>query len=432
MPASDFEMSPEDVELLGRLTLRLGGYAEGLLNYHHVGFDRKALSEHVSGVYEMIRELMPPEDGSTGQAFPLRPPNIPRTAVWEDVGQSWNYLQTLRFAAGAMMLSQKYRKHMSKENLRRSMLAKTLHKCQIGILDDLIDKANYNYLEAKDIHHLVLSSMVDPHFDENAFMKHLIDALKQEQMPLFDLVTRITKYFNRLWNQSPHGEDFFYWMELLDERVALGQGITMFQKEERLDVSQMKRISSAFYAPESEFSWWEKLAAHVSSTQRYNFIDMAFSDVKYDLDALQGFLAGWYYYDTSILLMDHAVSVYSDLRAGIANFSLIAMREQDLLGRTSLQGYDPRLTLDDYEAHLRRLADMSNRGLALVLKDFPEERSYYTFVTLMMPVVMMADWIGNRDDMIHTYLDHIAPALERAATGAEPAAPPVAAPGETR
>ena len=43
-------------------------------------------------------------------------------------------------------------------------------------------------------------------------------------------------------------------------------------------------------------------------------------------------------------------------------------------------------------------------------------------MTIMMPVVMMADWIGNRDDMIHTFLEAIAPTIRRVAgNGAVPA-----------
>jgi len=32
-----------------------------------------------------------------------------------------------------------------------------------------------------------------------------------------------------------------------------------------------------------------------------------------------------------------------------------------------------------------------------------------------MPVVMMADWIGNRDDMIHAFLEAIAPTIRKIA-----------------
>jgi hypothetical protein len=48
-------------------------------------------------------------------------------------------------------------------------------------------------------------------------------------------------------------------------------------------------------------------------------------------------------------------------------------------------------------------------------KDFHDESLYYPFITIMMPVVMMADWIGKRDDMIHTFLEAIAPAIRQTA-----------------
>ena len=36
---------------------------------------------------------------------------------------------------------------------------------------------------------------------------------------------------------------------------------------------------------------------------------------------------------------------------------------------------------------------------------------FYPFVTIMIPVVMMAEWIGNRDNMIHSYLRAISPSI---------------------
>jgi len=44
-----------------------------------------------------------------------------------------------------------------------------------------------------------------------------------------------------------------------------------------------------------------------------------------------------------------------------------------------------------------------------------DENLVYPFMTIMMPGVMMADWIGNRDDMIHTFLEAIAPTIKRVA-----------------
>jgi len=400
------------LELLSRTILRLGGYAEGLFDFHQFGFDKDSLRDHITNVYGLLGSL---KEKSESGGIPLRPPNIPPGAFWEDQGDVWNYLQTLRFAAGATMLSEKYSRYMTPDNLQRSMTAKILHKCQIGILDDLIDKGSFTYLEAKDLHHVVLSTMIDPDFDQTTYMKRLIAMLKPEQIPLFDLINSITRGFNALWRNSPNGDRYFYQMEVLDERVALGQALTMFQKEPHLSLSKMEKISDAFYGPDDELTWWEKLGAHVSSTTRYNFIDMAFADHPYNLKDLKNFMAGWYYYDTAIILMDHIVSVSQDLRNGIANLSLIAMREHELRDLTTLKGFNPHLTIADYDAHLRRIAYITARGLELVDKDFHDDTMYYPFITIMMPIVMMADWIGNRDDMIHTFLDAIAPAVKQVA-----------------
>jgi hypothetical protein len=286
----------------------------------------------------------------------------------------------------------------------------------IGILDDLIDKGAYSYLEAKDLHHMALSSMVDPDFDETIYVKRLIGMLKQEHVPLFDLMNSITKGFNSLWNRSPHGSDYFYQMEVLDERVALGQALTMFQKEPNFSVVKMRKVAGAFYEPNGDLTWWEKLGAHISATVRYNFIDMAFSDRLYDLKKLDNFITGWYYYDTAIILMDHVTSIHQDLRNGIANLSLVAMRTKELENVTNLRNYNPGLTIEDYDSHLRRIAELTSKALELADKDFHDETLYYPFITIMMPVVMMADWIGKRDDMIHTFLEAIAPAIRLTAS----------------
>jgi hypothetical protein len=177
----------------------------------------------------------------------------------------------------------------------------------------------------------------------------------------------------------------------------------------------MQKVAEAFYEPNNDMVWWEKLAAHISATIRYNFIDMAFADRSYDLRQLNNFLTGWYYYDAAILLMDHVTSIQQDLRNGIANLSLVAMRSKEMEGITNLRGYNPALTVEDYDAHLLRIADLTSKGLEFVTHDFHDETLYYPFITIMMPVVMMADWIGKRDDMIHTFLEAVAPAIRQSA-----------------
>lgn len=408
-----FAINREDLDLLSRTVLRLGGYAEGLFDFHDFGFDKVTLRDHISNVHGMLKEL---KEQSRPDAITLRPPNIPPGAFWEDQGEVWNYLQTLRFAAGATLMTEQFRPYMKAENAQKAMTAKILRECQIGILDDLIDKGTYSYLDAKDLHHMVLSSMIDPDFDSTQYMKRLIAMLKQEQVPLFDLINSMTKGFNVLWNNSPHGHDYFYQMEVLDERVALGQALTMFQKEPNLNIGKMEKIAEAFYAPADDMPWWEKLAGHVSAASRHNIIDMAFADRTFDLRNMKNFMAGWYHYDAAVILMDHMVSIYQDLRNGIANFSLISMREKEIRGLTTLRGYNPHLTIDDYDDHLRRIAQITARALSLAVKDVDDDALCYPFMTIMMPVVMMADWIGNRDDMIHTFLEAVAPAIRTVAS----------------
>lgn len=422
-PDPGYGINREDLDLVSRTVLRLGGYAEGLFDFHHFGFDKSILRNHITSIHSMLSRL---KDTGAQSPISLRPPNMPSDALFEDQGDTWNYLQTLRLAAGATMMSEKYHPHMNPENLQKAMTAKILHECQFGILDDLIDKGAYSYLEAKDLYHLVFSSMIDPDFDTTSYMKRLIAMLKQEQVPLFDLINSITRGFNVLWNNSPHGDDYFYQMEVLNDRVALGQALTMFQKERGLSITKMDRIGTAFYAPRDDLLWWEKIGAHIAGAARYNFIDMAFSGQLYDLRNMGNFMSGWYLYDASIILMDHVASIYKDLRNGIANLSLIAMREKELAQLTSLKGYNPQLTIDDFEAHLRRIAWLSAHGLRLVDRDFRDETLYYPFITIMMPVVMMADWIGNRDDMIHTFLEAIAPTIREVASGEQPTAAPFA------
>lgn len=388
--------------------MKLGGYAEGLFSYHDFGLEKDVFRGHLTGVYDALREV---RDNVASSSEPIGRPYIPDAAFWEDPGETWNYMQALRFAVGVSLSCQKYGKWMSPANRQRSIVAKILHNCLMGILDDLIDRGSYSYLQAKDVHHLVLSSMIDPDFDSSTYMKRLIAMLKHNQVHLFDLINNLTKHFNRMWNESPSGMNYFYQMEVLDERVALAQALTMFQKEPGLNVAKMRQIAETFQAPTPDVPYWSRMAAHISTATRYNLIDMAFADPVFELDRLPSFLEGWYYLDAAITLLDHVSSIYRDLRGGIANLSLIAMRERDLAGRRSLQGFNPHLTVDEYDRHLRAIARTASNGLRLVVKDFDDRERYYPFLGLMMPVVLLSDWIGDRDDMINLYVEALAPTI---------------------
>lgn len=410
-------VSEEDLNVISRMVLKLGGYAEGLFAYHDFGLDRDIFRAHVDGVYSALRQV---RSATTGRGVGLGRPYVPDAAYWEDPAQIWNYMQALRFAVGVSLSLEKYRRWMTQENLECAVRAKILHNCLMGMLDDIIDRGEHTYLEAKDIHHLVLSSMIDPKFDGTSFMKRLMSLLNANQVQLFDLMTSLTRQFNALWNASPHGTEYFYHMELLDERVALAQAVTTLQKDPHYSPTTLRRIAASFHAPSEDVTPWERLAAHISASTRYNLIDMAYTDRSFDLKTLGKFLDGWYYLDAAITLLDHVTSVYKDLRGGIANLSLLTMRESELTPRTQLAGYLPELTNEEYEAHVGQIARLASRGLRLVVQDFSDVGGYYPFLGIMMPVVLMADWIGNRDDMVNAYVRDVAPAIREAARNGLP------------
>src|SRR5436309_15399784 len=91
------------------------------------------------------------------------------------------------------------------------------------------------------------------------------------------------------------------------------------------------------------------------------------------------------------------------------------MRENELRGLASIRNYNPHLTIEDYDGQLQRIADLTSKAIRLATSDIQDETLVYAFMTIMMPVVMLADWIGNRDDMIDTFLEAIAPAIKRVA-----------------
>jgi hypothetical protein len=415
----NIELSCEDVDILSNIVLRLGAYAKKLFDRFDLGISRSRFTWHVDEVY---RNLLGLRDVNGGRQVFLAPPGTNDSFLVQNPSDTWNYTQTLRFAAGATMISQKYLRSMSPENLRNSMIAKILYKCQTGILDDLIDTEKYSYIDAKNLYHHVLSSMIDPDFEPNTYKKKLMSMLKEDQLHLFDLMVDITSSFNKVFSESPQGQELFYRIEVLDERVTLGQALSMFQKEGYLDTNRIESISSKFYAPSDDLRWFDRLANYVSGGTRYNLIDLSFCEGVVDLNRVDTLLEGWYYYDMVIVYLNNVVHIYEDLKEGIANLSLVSLREDEISDLSTLEGYNPRLTIDDYTNHLSRLAGYSSRALEIMTREH-DDALYYPFITIMMPVVMMADWIGKQDSLIGFYLNELSPALREAASEIETSIP---------
>jgi len=422
------EIAAGDVERITRFVLRLGGYAEGMFDYHDFGFPKQVLKDQITNVTEELRGL---RESIRASPLSLSPPNLAGDAMWEETGEPWNFGQTLRFAAGATMITQRYQNAMTPANRRHAMIAKVLHQCQAGLLDDLVDTGRYTFVEAKDLYHHCLASMIEPGFDTNTFRKGLALNLNQEQMGVFGLMTDLTAGFNRLYTDSPNGQDLLHELLRIDDRVTLGQALTMFLKGPTLDVGKLRRVAASMSAPDPDLRWHEKLSQALSAAAYDTLIDLCFVSEPVAADEVQATLRAWYYYDLVITRLNHFVGVHKDLKDGIANLALVAMREDELASLSNLHDYKPNLTVRDYEEHSERTAELSRRGIDLATTDLDDETCFYPFVTIMIPVVMMAEWIGNRDDMIHAYLRSIAPSIRRSVQtrgiGVSRVAAPVAA-----
>ena len=422
------EINGQDLDIVWKFVLKLGGYAEGLFDYHDFGFSKSVLKRHLDQIED---DLRPRQEDTDGVRVKLTPPNLPPDAIWQDAAETWDYGQSLRFAAGVSMISANYRNRMTTDNLKRALDAKILHKCQLEILDDIIEKGRYPFIEARNLYNHCLASMIDPSFEISTFRKGLALTLKREQMSLFDLMTSITATFNKLFLESPHGLDLFYEMERVKERVILGQALSMFQQEPFLNLSRLKRISAGLWAPDPDVEWHERLSSYVTGATFYNLIDMCFLTEPASAQEISTVLRGWYYYDLVIAHLNHLVGLHKDLRSGIVNLALISVRESALVNLSNIQGYNPGLTTRDYERLFERTAEFSRRALATFARG-QDDNEFYPFITIMIPVVMMAEWIGNRDEMIHSFLRKIAPSIRESVRPWSPALPLIAESVPTR
>src|SRR5437762_4318352 len=70
-PASPLGINREDLDLLSRTVLRLGGYAAGLFDFHDFGFDKASLRDHITNVHASLKQL---KELAGSDGVPLRPP----------------------------------------------------------------------------------------------------------------------------------------------------------------------------------------------------------------------------------------------------------------------------------------------------------------------------------------------------------------------
>lgn len=405
--AWDLNVSHADLELMLNYVNKLGGYGLGLFRVMDLGLPRELYERHLNETIESLKAM---GEGEAPRIL-LRPKGASNRALVETTNELWNFPQTLRFAAATTFLTQYYKRWMEPPDVRRAITAKVLYKCQTGILDDFVDKGHYSYLEAKQLYHLVFSSMMDADYDQKGLVQKLVPAMNQDQLDLLDLVVNITTGFNALLRAAPHAGDYAYYMVQFNDRLGLAQALSMYMKEEHYNLDKVKRIAKDFPAPATDVHWYDKLATGFTVGTQYNLLDMCFAHRRFNVARSREFFNAWWYFDAVLAQLNTAITIYDDLRDNIVNPSLIAMREQEVMGLETLKGYDPNLTQEDYDRHLRWLAELAGRGLRILSRALPDPDRYFPFMVVMMPFMLMAEVIGKGDQAIRTYLEALVPAV---------------------
>jgi hypothetical protein len=143
-------------------------------------------------------------------------------------------------------------------------------------------------------------------------------------------------------------------------------------------------------------------------------LDLCFADRPISGEALAEALAGWFYFDATITLMNHMIDLRRDLDDGIANIFLIARGGEEVLNLRTVRGFEPALTMEDYDAFLSRTAEFAVRSLEHAWRSREDPDLFHAFLAVMAPVVMYTDDAGTREDVLHAYLRMLAPAMRGA------------------
>ena len=190
-----------------------------------------------------------------------------------DIGHLWDYKQTVRYGVGAVMISNFYSKNITLENMIKTVKAKIAFKCQLGILDDIIDRGEYEYKEARDLFSIVVKNMFSLDFNPYFFERDLYSILNEDQFKLARVMTSYCATFNELYIKSNNRDRYMPYMEDLNKRVLAGQPLTIYQKKDYFDIKKMEKVSREFYTPDNDLLWQDKLSAYISGGTKRHFYD---------------------------------------------------------------------------------------------------------------------------------------------------------------
>lgn len=402
-------LDPQDVGLLVKALTKVGEYAGGLCSYHDFGFPGSVVVGHIEQVVEDLREMQC--DRTTDpMALWSCSMSVPTA---ESVG-SWDPRKSLGYAAGAAMLTQRFRRAMTPQNRRKALVAKILYECQQDMLDDLIDAGGYSFPDTIDLFHHCLMHLADAWLDEEEFARGLAELLKPEHRALVGRLTAITSGLRSLLSEAPNGRQALPEFERANENLVIAQAASMIQKDPSVDVRKLRRITSDLSALDADIVWQERFSAHLSWIFQLTLIDLAFAEEPLSDRELDAHRRAWYYYHIVLTHLSNLVAIRKDLDAGIVNVALLSMREGEVLDLADSSDYAPRLSMQEYEDQLRRIAEFSRRGLDAAMAASGDPDLFYPFITIMIPAVMVSNSNPDAEEMLHAYLRWIAPSVRQA------------------
>lgn len=402
----------DPIERVREYVINLGRKAERLFDYYDFGFPRAAVREHI--------ERLAHDLGALQGGF-----DMPELASGR-LRSLWDHEQSVRYAAGAAMITARFRRSMTTANAARALAAKALHEFQADLLDDLIDEGGYSFEEARAAYRLCLAAMTDPEFDAPRFRHELARGAEANQRRIIDLLASLTVRLRDLLVSSPNWAGLRPQLREANDRLAVAQPLTMFQTEASRDIAMIRRLAAGFPAPHPDLTWHERFARSVAHGTGLALIDLCFSEERLTPSELKAHLDAWYYFDIILTMVNNVLDVPKDANRGLVSLALIAMKESEALEA----GRDPRtvrLTMRDYEPLLARLAEFSLRAITTARDAVDDPDDFYPFLALMIPVVMLADPDGAGDDLLQAYLRALAPAIRdacRATSGVFPATTP--------
>jgi len=411
------DRSTDHIDLVRDLVHLFGRAAEGLFEYHDFGFPREVIRRHIDAIEADLRRLR-----ASGGLDDL---GLPEQMLAGEVRGIWNSKKNLRYAAGALMISNRFRHETRPENRLRASRLKIVYEAFLDTVDDAIDSGDYNFGDALDLMRHCLGSLTASSFDEARFREELFDRLLPEQRSVTDLLTALAIAFRRGFRDSPHGAVLRTELERFHTNWILGEAYTMFQKDPTLDVHGFLAAAGHLPAPDDDLEPWERIAGWISHTTADTLLDLCFADTTLSPEALEAHLAAWFYFDAAVTLTHNAMELVKDLADGIANIFLIACGGEETKALSQVRGHRPNLSMRDYEEYLARAAEMARRNLEYAARSAEDPDSFYPFLAVMAPVVMFSDETGIREDLLHAYLRSLAPILREAIAARPPPIPTI-------